>query len=185
MILETIVSTTDAEGRPNFAPMGITIEGETVLLRPYREARTWRNLQQVGEGVVNITDDVLVFAHCAVSSEIPPHHAAGSGRRLVLDDVCSWKEFVVERNDLSEERGRFWGRVVAEGRGRDFAGFNRAKHAVIEATILATRVFLLGRETVLQEFDRLGPLVDKTGGPREKESFGFLLSRVREGRGVD
>ena len=33
MILETIVSTLDAAGRPNFAPMGIAVEGERVLLR--------------------------------------------------------------------------------------------------------------------------------------------------------
>jgi hypothetical protein len=180
MILETIVSTLDAEGRPNFAPMGITLEGERVLLRPFREARTWSNLQAVGEGVVNFTDSVLVFARCAVDSFAPPHRPAGRVRGVVLKDVCNWKEFVIESSDLTEERGRFRGRVIAEGRERDFVGFNRARHAVIEATILATRLHLLGRKKVQEEMARLTPLVDKTGGPEEREAFTFLVDHVRE-----
>lgn len=179
MILETIVSTLDAAGRPNFAPMGITIEGERTILRPFRESRTWRNLQEVGEGVVNVTDDVLLFARCALGSPVPPHRPAAKVRGLVLADVCHWREFVVEERDLSEERARFLGRIVAQGRQRDFAGFNRGKHAVIEATILATRLHLLGREAVASEIDRLRPLVDKTGGPQEREAFALVSDHVR------
>ena len=181
-ILEVIVSTSDAEERPNIAPMGIAMENDRLLLRPFRDARTWANLQQVGEGVVNITDDVLLFARCALTQEIPPHRPAREVRGWVLQDVCSWKEFVVESQDLTEERARFEARVVSTGRGREFSGLNRARHAVIEATILATRVFLLGREPVLQEIERLRPLVDKTGGRREREAFEFLIDRIRDRR---
>jgi uncharacterized protein len=179
MIFETIVSTSDAAGRPNFAPMGIAIEGETVLLRPFKGAATWNNLQEIGEGVVNVTDDVLLFARCAVSPFVPPHRPASRVRGAILQDACSWKEFVIESSDLSEERARFTGRIVAEGRARDFFGFNRGKHAVIEATILATRLHLLGRERVLEEIGRLRPLVDKTGGPEEHEAFAFIGDYVR------
>jgi uncharacterized protein len=182
MILETIVSTLDAAGRANFAPMGITLEGERIILRPFRGAATWKNLQEVGEGVVNFTDNVLLFARCAIGSEVPPHRGARRVRGNVLLDVCYWKEFVIESRDLAEERARFSGRVVTEGRERDFIGFNRGKHAVIEASILATRLHLLGRERVLEEISRLRPLVDKTGGPGEREAFDFLSNHAREWR---
>ena len=182
MILETIVSTTDAQGRTNFAPMGIVLEGERILLRPFRTAVTWTNLQEIGEGVVNFTDDVLLFARCAVLSCQPPHRDASRVRGKVLENTCSWKEFVVESQDLGEDRGRFLGRVVDEGRARDFAGFNRAKHAVIEATILATRLHLLGRERVLEEIARLRPLVDKTAGAAEREAFDFLAEHAQRWR---
>ena len=178
MILETIVSTVDGDGRVNFAPMGITLEGERVLLRPFRDAQTWKNLEAVGEGVVNITDNVLLFARCALEACVPPHRPALSVRGFILEDVCSWKELRVVESDLRDERGRFFARVVAEGRARDFLGFNRGKHAVIEATILATRLHLLGRAAVLLEIDRLRPLVAKTGGPDEREAFEFLAARV-------
>ena len=179
MILETIVSTVDARGRVNFAPMGVVLEGESVLLRPFRTAVTWTNLAEVGEGVVNFTDSVLLFARCAVESCLPPHRSARKVRGHVLEDVCSWKEFVVESKDLSEERGRFFGRVVHEERARDFTGFNRARHAVIEATILATRLHLLGRDRVLEEMSRLRPLIDKTAGPGEREAFEYLAEHAR------
>ena len=179
MILETIVSTVDAQGRANFAPMGIALEGERVLLRPFRTAVTWKNLQEVGEGVVNFTDNVLLFARCAVESCLPPHRDALKVHGKVLEDACYWKEFVVESKDLGDERGRFWGRVVCEGRARDFIGFNRARHAVIEATILTTRLHLLGRDRVVEEMSRLRPLVDKTAGPAEREAFEFLIDYAR------
>lgn len=181
MILETIVSTVDSEGRPNFAPMGIEFEGDRVLLRPFKTAVTWKNLQEVGEGVVNFTDNVLLFARCAVSSFLPPHRDARRVRGKVLEDACHWKEFVVESRDQDPggERGRFRGKVVEEGRARDFAGFNRAKHAVIEATILATRLHLLGRDRVLEEMSRLRPLVDRTAGPQEREAFDLLFEHTR------
>jgi hypothetical protein len=179
VILETIVSTLDREGRPNFAPMGITLEGGSVVLRPFRTAQTWTNLQAVEEGVVNFTDNVVLFARCAVEPFLPPYHGPRSVRGAVLDDACSWKEFVVESKDLEGDRGRFTGRVVSEGRLRDFVGFNRARHAVIEATILATRLHLLGRDRVLEEISRLRPLVDKTAGPAEREAFDFLIEHAR------
>ncbi len=182
MIFETIVSTTDAADGINFAPMGVVLDGERVLLRPFRDSRTCANLQEVGEGVVNFTDNVLLFARCAVSSHVPPHRPAQAVRGFVLEDVCSWKEFRVETVDLSEERGRFLARIVREGRERDFLGFNRARHAVIEASIAATRLHLLGLEKVLDELARLRPLVDKTGGALEREAFDLLAARVRETR---
>jgi hypothetical protein len=174
VIYETIVSTLDGAGRANFAPMGIGLEDGSVLLRPFRTAVTWRNLQEVGEGVVHFTDDVLLFARCALASEVPPHRPAERVRGVVLRDVCHWKEIVVASSDVSRDRAEFRARVVFEGRQRDFLAFNRAQHAVVEATILATRLHLLGREPVLAEIARLSPLVDKTGGGREREAFRFV-----------
>ena len=182
MILETIVATAAASGELNCAPMGIELGSGSVLLRPFRTARTWSNLKETGEGVVNFTDDVLIFARCALDPWLPPHRPASRVRGAILEDACQWKEFVVTASELSGDRGRFEGRIVAEGRARDSLGFNRARHAVIEATILATRLFLLGRENVLGELDRLRPLVEKTGGEREREAFALLERRITEDR---
>ena len=40
--------------------MGITLEGDTVVLRPFKTALTWKNLQEVEEGVVNFTDKKIL-----------------------------------------------------------------------------------------------------------------------------
>ena len=78
--------------------------------------------------------------------------------------------------------------TVAEGRRRDFFGLNRAKHAVVEAAILATRVSLLPLEEIFADIQRLAPLVEKTGGPSEREAFALLQGYLQEAarqRGLD
>ena len=60
------------------------------------------------------------------------------------------------------------------GRGRDWFGFNRAKHAVVEAAILATRVGILPAAEIAAEFARLRVPIDKTGGPAEREAYELL-----------
>jgi len=178
MILETLVSTLDADGRPNVAPMGITLAGETITLRPFRGAATWRNLEATRCGVVHFTDNVLLFARCALTTEVPPHRPAAAVRGVVLEDAAHWREFAVDSSDLEGDRATFRARVVASGRQRDLMIFNRAHHAVVEATILATRVHLTGAGPVLAEIARLRPLVEKTGGAREREAFAFVEAAV-------
>ena len=68
--------------------------------------------------------------------------------------------------------------VVAGDVGRPFAGLCRAKHAVVEASILASRARRLPRDEVLRELDRLDPLVDKTGGPAEREAMAYIRAHV-------
>ena len=81
-----------------------------------------------------------------------------------------------------------WGRgprskteVVDWGRIRDFFGFNRAKAAVVEAAILATRVHLLSPDAIRADLARLAVLVEKTGGQSERSAFAFLEAYVRQG----
>ena len=62
---------------------------------------------------------------------------------------------------------------------RDFFGFNRAKHAVVEAAILATRIQRLPVSDVLAQYGQLAVLVDKTGGPQEQRAFDYLHDYVR------
>jgi hypothetical protein len=68
--------------------------------------------------------------------------------------------------------------VVAGAVGRPFAGLCRAKHAVVEASILASRARRLPKDEVLRGLDRLGPLVDKTGGPVEHEAMAYIRAYV-------
>jgi len=182
MILETLVTTVDASGRPHCAPMGIVPEGEDFLLKPFRSAATCANLEATGEGVVNFTDDVLLFARSALSPFVPPGRPAQQVRAPILEAACSWREFRVAAREIGPERALFRAEVVAAGRGRDFLGYNRAQHAVIEATILATRLHLLDPAFLRAEMDRLRPLVEKTAGPVEREAYDFVRSIVERGR---
>ena len=107
--------------------------------------------------------------------------ALGAGR--ILADACRYYEFRPIVIDDADERTTVLVETVAEGRLRDFLGFNRAKHAVVEAAILATRTAFLPVAEILEDFRKLSVIVDKTGGPTEREAFDLLLAHVREAAG--
>jgi hypothetical protein len=65
-------------------------------------------------------------------------------------------------------------RVIHTGHRRDFFGFNRAKHAVLEATILATRLHILPADDVRVELTRLEPLIQKTAGDQEQAAWDLV-----------
>jgi uncharacterized protein len=188
MILEGVVTTVAAAGRVNIAPMGPRLLGDPYaepkrfVLRPFPTAQTCRNLLAHGEGVLHVTDDVLLLAKAALGELDPPPalQPAVQVRGWVLSGACRWYEFRVTSCDDRSERVRFEAEVVHAGRGRDFFGLNRAMHAVVEAAILATRLALLPREEIEAEYRKLAVLVEKTGGPRELEAFAFLQEYIHK-----
>ena len=186
LIVESIVTTLDAEGRPNFAPMGVEWGDEVIVLKPFLETTTFRNVSATGVAVVNLTDDVLLIAQSAIGSPTFPASPATVVPGVVLEAACSWREIEVAALDATPPRSRIEARVVHRGVRREFVGFNRARHAVLEAAILATRVHLLPAAQIRDELARLQILVDKTAGPREREAWALVGEYVesRLGAGV-
>jgi uncharacterized protein len=191
MILEGVVTTVAVGGAINVAPMGPLVEPpaagrdlERFVLRPFRTAQTYANLKAHGEGVLHVTDDVLLLARAAVGALDPPPalRPAERVRGWVLADACRYYEFRVTSWDDRAERARLGAEVVAAGRLRDFFGFNRAKHAVVEAAILATRTALLPLDEIEAEYRKLAVLVEKTGGPQEHAAFAFLRRHLEAAR---
>jgi hypothetical protein len=182
MILEGIVTTIAAEGDINIAPMGPRVDADMrrFLLRPFNTSHTYRNLKAHGEGVLHVTDDVLLLAKAAIGpvEPPPPLMPAAKIRGFVLQDACRYYEFRVIGIDDREERVHIKAETVHCGRLRDFFGFNRAKHAVVEAAILATRTAFLPMAEIEAEFRKLEVIVGKTGGPAEHEAFAFLKAHV-------
>ncbi len=190
VIIETIVVTVDAQDRPNIAPQGLVFDGDDprapggVLFRPYRDTTTFRNLDATRAAVVHLTDDALLLARTAVDLPVAPRLVAATrvrGRRIA-DAPLAYEVEIVEA-DASADRARMRGRVVAVVPGRPWRGFNRARHALLEAAILATRVHLTGAAPVLEEYARLRVVVEKTGGEDELEAMGLLEAHVRAAGG--
>lgn len=182
MILEGIVTTLAPDRTVNLAPMGpvVTPTGEPLELRPYQTSDTYRNLKAHGEGVFHVTDDVLLLARAALGMLEPPPELqpADRVRGKVLVDCCRYYEFRISELDDRQPRTRIRVEVIHRGRVRDFFGLNRAKHAVVEAAILATRVGILSGDDIRAQFQQLQPLIDKTGGPAEIEAFALLAAAV-------
>jgi hypothetical protein len=179
-ILEGIVTTFNADGTINIAPMGPLVDEsfDTLVFRPFRTSTTCENLLRTREGVLHVTDDVELFASAAIGAET--HMKFRSEKPLVIADACRWFAFNVESVDQSSERVKVIARTVDRGLQREFFGFNRAKHAVIEAAILATRVSLIPESEIMADLARLRVWVDKTGAAAEHRAFELLEQHVRD-----
>jgi hypothetical protein len=149
------------------------------VLKPFLETTTFRNVRETRVAVVNITDDVMLLAQGAISSPQFPWVPATVVRGAVLEAACSWRELEVVTIDDTPPRSRIEARVVHRGFRREFIGFSRARFAVLEAAILATRTHLLPAEEIRADFARLQVIVDKTAGPREREAMAMLTEYVR------
>ncbi len=186
MILEGIVTTLSPQGIPNLAPMGPKVEDERLrrfVLRPYRTSTTYLNLRERGEGVLHVTDDVLTLARAAIGTvSDAPYRPAEVVAGVIWLGACRYHEFRVISLDDHEMRTTIVAESVASGRLRDHFGLNRAKHAIVEAAILATRLDLLPIEEVLSDYAKLRVLVEKTGGPAELQAFQLLMSHVEASR---
>jgi hypothetical protein len=178
MILEGLVTTVEESGEMHLAAMGPMVAGpdfETLKFRPYQTSRTGRNLRRTRQGVFHITDQVELFARLAIglpvsTSSIPAESVSG----FVLDSCVKAYEFQVESIDTRHERHELMAQVVKIHRRGEWLGFNRARHAVLEAAIMATRFHLLPADHIDREFERLRTIVGKTAGQAEERAFAWL-----------
>ena len=184
LILEGIVTTLNADHSVNISPMGPIVERDVSRLtfRPYQTSTTYQNLKRAGCGVFHVVDDVELLAQAAVG-DVDPAPACTPCTSVpgqILTDACRWYAFRVDRLDDRDQRTTIEASVVEQGRGRDFFGLNRAKHAVLEAAIFATRVDFLPEREIRAEWERLQIIVDKTAGDQERRAFEFLTQFIED-----
>src|SRR5690242_6554218 len=124
MILEGIVTTLNADGSVNIAPMGPRVDDgmRCIVLRPFKTATTYENLKRAGQGVLHVTDDVELLARAAIGrlDSNPALVAAEGVEGFRLADTCRWYSFQVREIDDRDERTTIVAEIVAGGRVRDF-----------------------------------------------------------------
>jgi hypothetical protein len=183
-LLETVVTTTGSDGVVNCAAMGVRWGEEELVFWPFDSTRTLHNLRRHGEAVVHLTDDVLLFVQAALGHPRPPMRPASQVAGSVIQAASSWCEVVVMEitpSDGGLPRSMVRSRIVASGAGtQPPPGLCRARHAAVEASILASRLRWLGAEHVHVELGRLQELVDKTAGPRERAAMDYVQRYVAE-----
>jgi len=108
MILEGLVTTLNADGSPNISPMGPLVDErfERLVLRPYQTSTTYANLKRTGQGVLHVTDDVLLLAQAAVGQPdpLPKLIQAVAVEGVILLDACRWFAFWVR--DINDAQPR-------------------------------------------------------------------------------
>jgi hypothetical protein len=177
-IVETIVTTTNAQGEAHIAPLGLIAEGEHWIIAPFRPSRTLDNLREVPFAVASHTDDVRVFAGCLTGRRSWPTRPAAKVAGVVLQGAVSHWELAVDRVIEDEVRPRFSCRIVHAESHKPWSGFNRAQGAVLECAVLVSRLGMLPPDKIEAELKYLEMAIAKTAGPREQEAWDWLMERI-------
>ena len=184
MIFETIITTVDLTGEPHVAPFGVRYEGDLVVIAPYKPSTTLANILVTKSAVMNLTDDVRVFAAALTNrkiAELTPINAASQANKIngfrLADCLAHVELELVElRDDVI--RPQLLMQKVAEFNHKPFTGFNRAQAAVIELAVLVSRLHMLPKDKIMFEIEYLKIALNKTAGEREKQAWNWLTEAV-------
>ncbi len=178
MIYETIVSSVDSQGVAHVTPFGIRMQEGLVVISPFKPSMTLENILATEHAVLNLTDDVRVFAGALTGRDVGYLVAAEKIAGFRLADVLVHKELKLVKVQDDAVRPQLFLEVVHEVQHQPFQGFNRAQAAVIELAVLVSRLKRLPMEKISQEMDYLSIAIEKTAGPRELEAWGWLVEAV-------
>jgi uncharacterized protein len=180
MIVEGLLTTTNSDGSPHVAPMGPVVDPTLThwQLRPFQTSSTFVNLRRDGTCVFHVIDDVVPLVQSALSLPTALTYQAVSEGGWRIESACHWYCLEAVTWDLRQERAEVSMQINSQGVQRPFWGWNRAKHAILEATILATRLHLTGADQVRDELVRFEGIVNKTAGPRELHAWAILRDYI-------
>lgn len=172
-VTESVVATLGPNDRWNFAALGL-VGGDTITSRTWGDTRTRRNFHREGEGYVQFTRDSVDFVESALGIYERDEPA--------LPSADAWARVEVERIGAGESGGTNWEKwehtPVEAGIEREVVPTtNRGYHAVIEATVAASRLGVRAYDTA--ELERrlayFEGVVKRCGSERERAAFSRLV----------
>lgn len=180
MILESIVITQNSNGVAHIAPMGLHQADDGLLLLPFKPSTTLNNIRDSGVATINYCDDVRVFAGCLTGRYVWPLKPALQIDGQYLQAALAHNEVKIIADQNDTLRPKLTCKVIYSGNHAPFKGFNRAQLAVIEATILISRLKMLPWSKIEAEIAYLKMGLDKTAGAREYEAWEWLMVAIAD-----
>lgn len=178
MIYETVITTMNADGSVHIAPFGIRERDGLVIIAPFRPSTSLDNLLRTGRAVVNLTDDVRVYAGALTGRRVWQVKAAQFIEGYVLESALAHRELELAEIKEDAVRPELAFRVIHEAMHAPFRGFNRAQAAVLEAAVLVSRLHMLPPEKIAAEVAYLTIAIEKTAGERERQAWSWLMERI-------
>ena len=178
MIQETLITTVNAKGVPHIAPMGVHVQDQQIVILPFKPALTLDNLLETKTAVINYCDDVRIFAGCLTGRRDWPLLPAERVKGSYLADTLAHAELTLERIEDDAVRPKLFCKAIHTVNHKPFQGFNRAQYSVLEAAILISRLGRLPWEKIETELNYLRTGLEKTGGDREWQAWGWLMEAV-------
>ncbi len=181
-VTESVVTTLGPNDRWNVAALGIhapDADGNQPTARTWGRTRTWRNFTERGEGYVQFVSDPLLYVEAALGIRETDYP--------VLDAAHCWVRVRVTEIDRATDGETEWvdwqlAAVESSVESRIVPTFNRGYAAVVEATVAASRLDVDAYDTdkLRERISYFEVVVDRCGGPREREAFARLLELIEQ-----
>jgi len=167
--ISEVIVTTEVDGVPNAAPIGIVWNDDSIILRLFLGTHTYENILATGTFVANVTHDPIIFVEAAMS-DLPSDCFQRRDGELTLKDAESWALFKCApfRSDIMMLPIEF---VKGEVLWQDFRAVNRGTNLVVESAIAATRYQALSQAKYLEDIRMWNRIINRCGGPRDKEAM--------------
>lgn len=174
--INEIVATTEKDGRLNAAPLGLIKDGDSLYVRLFSGTHTYENILSSGWFVANVTHDAWLIAETALEDLTAEYFMRCDGVP-VLKGAEAWGLFKCEAfmMDIIIARVEL---VRGEIIRKDFRAFNRGASLVVEAAVAATRYMALRTDNYYDELIKMQRIINRCGGPREREAMERLMDRV-------
>jgi len=174
--INEIIATTEVAGRINAAPIGIIRDEDSLFVRLFLGTHTYENVLTRGWFVANVTHDAWLFAETALE-DLAPEYFERKEDLPILKDAEAWGLFKCEAfaSDIIIGKVEL---IKGEAIRRDFRACNRGANLVIEAAVAATRYMALRTDSYYIELMKLQRIINRCGGPREREAMGRLMDRI-------
>ena len=174
--INEVIATTESRDRINAAPLGIIRDGDSLYIRLFLGTHTYENILTKGWFVANVTHDAWLFAETALE-DLPPEYFTRREDLPVLKDAEAWVLFKCEAfaSDIIIAKVE---PVKGEVLRKDFRACNRGANLVIEAAVAATRYLALRTDSYYEELMKMQRIINRCGGPREREAMDRLMERI-------
>ena len=179
MIFEVVIITIDSDNIPNVAPMGITKINDVIVLKPFKPSQTLENILNTKNAVLNITTDVEVFAACITGKKEFDLEPIEGEKAFRLKNTISFSHLTLEKFIDDDIRPQLLMKQKKVCQLNEFLGLNRAQAAVVEGSILASRLKMLPIKKIRSEMEYLRIAISKTGGVAEKKAWSWLEDAVK------
>jgi hypothetical protein len=175
VIIEGLITCASEHG-PHVSALGPVVDAELTrwTLRPFQTSRIFALLRSNPTCVFHVIDDALPIVRLVLGQEPQVTFERSESGGWIIREACHWYQLEVQSWDLRTERSEAQARRVDHGVLRPFWGWNRAKHALLEAAILISRSHLVPRAELDAALDALRLPIEKTAGEREIEAWQLI-----------
>lgn len=180
MIIEGLITcvVTD-QSPPHVAALGPVVDQALThwTLRPFQSSKIFSLLRQHSRCVFHTLDDALPVVQLVLGLTPDLSYRQLPSGVWVIEQACHWYELKIEAWDVSAPRSEAQASLVEHGELRTFWGWNRAKHALLEAAILISRAHMMQPTELRWQLQALQTPIEKTAGERERIAWALIVQR--------